>query len=151
MGLIAGSIPIVGGLVENIFDQILGSANPGSYDSSGRFVPGDIESRIQKVRGFMAERGLTDSDVVFSELVSWLYIPSGWQSKVTIYLDQVAYDKKNKAYNNPHDYQNPDPSTNDGAGANYKSPDVVLAGVGLGGGWTLFIVAGILFFMLAKK
>lgn len=142
---------IFGSFVGNVFDSVFGSVNPGSYDASGRFVPGDLQTRIQKVKQFLYERGLSETDVNMNDLINALYVPSGWQGAITSYLDQVAYDKKNATSGNLHDFANPYPNTNQGAGANYIDPRTTLASVGLGGGWTFLIIIGLIFAVLSSK
>jgi len=71
-----------------------GGESKGGYDSTGRFIPGDINNRLNFLSQRMAANGLTIGDIDKNLVDSFIYSPSGWQGNIDNYVYQVAADKK---------------------------------------------------------
>ena len=148
--VIPGVGTAVGGVLGSVFDSLFGSANPGGWQGN-RFVPGDLDSRINKVNQMIGEYGLTLSDVDYNAMIESLYTESGWQARISIYLQSVVDNKRNAIENSKHDPENSNPVLNpdlpvvDQTGNTLNKP--IQAGMST---TTLLILAGAALFFLKK-
>lgn len=97
-------VSIIGGVVSDVFSGVLGNVDKGHWEGS-KFVPGDLQSRQNQVDQWLQQYGLTYADVDYSIIQTYLYSESGWQGKVTGYLDQVVNDKRSTVKSNISDAQ----------------------------------------------
>lgn len=145
--IIPGVGTVIGGAAGSIFDFIAGGTNKGAYQGN-RFIPGDIQSRLSTVEGWIRQRGLTGADVDQQILENFIYVEGGWQGNVGNYLDQVLKNKRE--------------GTNYLAGtSNYPFPPNVEAGIEKIGQFVnpsgspvliyVLIIGLILYFMFIKK
>lgn len=107
----------------NLLASLFGGGNAGGYDETGRFIPGDIDNRLQFLAQWMSRYGLNTSDIDKSLVDTFIYQEGGWQGQVSSYVQQVAEDKKN----NPEKYVNKQIFNGGNAGLNMNG------GLNLGG------------------
>jgi len=100
--------PVVGtaigtavGTVADVIDSIFGNVDKGHWEGN-KFIPGDLQSRIDTVHKYLSNRGLHITDVDFDKIMSLLETPSGWQDTVQAYLDDVKRQMRNGTYVNPN-------------------------------------------------
>ena len=79
------------GALKGIFG---GGESAGGYDSTGRFIPGDINNRLNFLSQRIASNGLTIGDIDKNLVDSFISAPSGWQGNIDRYIAQVVADKR---------------------------------------------------------
>ena len=80
--------------------KIFGGNNPGHYDATGRFVPGDYQNRLAFLAEWLHRYGLTEYDIDQNLVDSYIREPSGWQGMVSGYVQQLAAEKQQ----NPNEF-----------------------------------------------
>lgn len=145
------SVAMAAVAVYNVLAPIFGGkGNAGGYDSTGRFIPGDIDNRLRFLSTSMARNGLTTNDIDKNLVDSFIYQPSGWQGNVDRYTQQLGDDKKL----NPEKYLNKQTPGENGGGGNISYPGTYGGGVSSSGfgdiniGTILLVGAGV--FILAN-
>ena len=118
--IITSVIAIASGLM-----KIFGGTDPGHYDSTGRFIPGDLNNRLQFLAEWMSRYGLTAYDIDKNLVDSFIYQPSGWQGEVSGYVQRTAEDKKNNPQNYyPNVKRNSAPDTNKNSATLFGNMDI---------------------------
>ncbi|MEW6508393.1 MAG: hypothetical protein AB1432_11665 [Bacteroidota bacterium] len=111
---------------------------------NGRFVPGDINNRLQFIASRMQQYGVTQYDLNRQELENIVYSPGVWQGQVDNYIISVYLDKKQ----NPQNY--PKYKTEYNSGSN-TSDSNTSAGLQLGNlGFTEILLIGAGVYFVAK-
>lgn len=132
ISLVTGAI----GIYNSLASLFGGGESAGGYDSTGRFIPGDLNNRLTFFSQRMAQNGVVITDINKEIVDSFIYAPSGWQGNIDNYIASVVQDKKN----NPQKYlptPTPAPSPLPSLGGfNYSS--LLLFGAGV------FVVSQIL-------
>jgi hypothetical protein len=88
---IGSSLPVVGSAI-SLLSNLFGGDNAGGY-VNGRFVPGDINNRLQFFAQRLTQYGLSVSDIDQATVDSFIYQPSGWQGNIDRYVLEVYQDK----------------------------------------------------------
>jgi hypothetical protein len=89
----------IGGVLDlgmNIF-----GGDKGHYEN-GRFIPGDIQSRISKANARIISFGLSPADVDENVINRILYVESGWQGNLDNYLYSIIDAKKKGTFQPPN-------------------------------------------------
>jgi len=78
-----------GSLSEKLFKELFGKYLPGSYDSQGNFIPGDIQNRISQAQKWIVVYNAENkyNPAILKELLTR---PSGWQSATQSYLSSFS-------------------------------------------------------------
>lgn len=109
------SVAMAGIQIFSALKGIFGGGNAGGYDSTGKFIPGDINNRLSFFSQRLAQNGLTQNDIDIDLVNSFIYSPSGWQANIDKYVLAVSQDKKA----NPEKYvYTPTPGTISPGGGN---------------------------------
>jgi hypothetical protein len=87
----------------SILTGLLGlfGGNKGEW-VNGRFIPGDIDNRLNFLAQRLAQYGLTELDIDKARVDAFIYSPSGWQGNIDNYVISVYQDKQA----NPDKYNN---------------------------------------------
>ena len=80
--------------------SIFGGGEDDGHWEAGRFIPGDLNNRLEFLAQRMSRFGLTTSDIDRDVVDTFIYQPSGWQGNIDNYVAEVYQDKKN----NPQKY-----------------------------------------------
>ena len=75
---------------ELLFKKLFGKFLPGTYDSEGNFIPGDIENRVQQTQRWIVLYGVEGkyNPTILKKLMTKR---SGWQSSVQSYLSSFSF------------------------------------------------------------
>lgn len=136
-----GGDPVTVGTVvtsaASIFNGLLGlfggGESAGEY-VNGRFVPGDINNRLQFIASRMQQYGVTENDLDMVELQNIVYAPGVWQGQVDNYIISVYQDKKQNPQNYPKYQTAYNTGLNTAGGlqlGNFGVSDFVLIGAGV--------------------
>jgi hypothetical protein len=93
----------IGGVLDLGFNIFGG--DKGHYEN-GRFVPGDLQSRIAKANARIISFGLSPADVDENVVNRILYVESGWQGNLDNYLYSIIEAKKKGTFQPPSSNQN---------------------------------------------
>ncbi|NMD00042.1 MAG: hypothetical protein GYA62_10010 [Bacteroidales bacterium] len=131
-----GGDPITAGLsiLDGLMNLFGGGEGKGQY-VNGRFVPGDINNRLQWIASRMQQYGVTEYDLDIKDLENIVYGEGVWQGKVDNYIISVYLDKKQ----NPQNY----PKYKNAYGQNYGTADASLLNPNFNLSSILLIGAGI--------
>jgi len=84
---IGGIIDLIGGL--------FGGTDEGHWEGN-KFIPGDLQNRINTVNQWIAQYGLRIDQVDWQEIEDILLTPGVWQDRIKTYLSQVKSQAANK-------------------------------------------------------
>ncbi|MEM3373359.1 MAG: hypothetical protein QXF76_04050, partial [Candidatus Anstonellales archaeon] len=89
IGTVAGGTigTVIGGLVD-IISGIFGGEDEGHWEGD-KFIPGDLQNRINTVNQWIAQYGLRTDQVDWKVIEDILLTPGGWQDRIKTYLAQV--------------------------------------------------------------